>query len=264
MAEQSRFGIVIVGDEILTGKRQDKHFQRAINMLEARGLELSWARHVGDEDEFLVETYRETFAGGDIVFSFGGIGGTPDDRTRQAAAAATGKELKLHPQALQELRARFSEAELTPMRLRMIEFPEGAELIPNPVNRVPGFSIGTHHFVPGFPSMAWPMIEWVLDGRYAHMQAPGTITEQVILVEDCRESQIVALMEDFVARYPKLRMSCLPHHAEDGYELELGFRGAPGLVTQAMQELQGEVTKMGFRWYPIILRQGAAARSRGS
>lgn len=260
MTKKTRFGIVIVGDEILTGKRQDKHFQRAISMLSARGLELSWARHVGDEDELLVETYRQTFASGDIVFSFGGIGGTPDDRTRQAAAAATGRELKIHPEGLKELQARFPAAELTPMRLRMIEFPLGATLIPNPVNRVPGFSLETHHFVPGFPSMAWPMIEWVLDGYYAHLQAPGTITEQVILVENCRESQIVTLMEDFVARYPKLRMSCLPHHAEDRYELELGFRGAPALVTQAMQELQGEVTAMGFRWYPVILRQGKGAR----
>ena len=260
MTEKTRFGIVVVGDEILTGKRLDKHFHRAINLLAARGLELSWARYVGDEDEVLVETYRQTFASGDIVFSFGGIGGTPDDRTRQAAAAATGRRLVVHPQGLEELRKRFSDAELTPMRLRMIEFPEGAELLPNPVNRVPGFSIGDHHFVPGFPSMAWPMVEWVLDSRYAHLHAPGTITERVILVEDCRERPIVALMEAFVALYPPLRMSCLPHQEVDRFELELGFRGAPALVAKAMQELQAQVSGRGFRWYPVMLRQGAPGR----
>lgn len=253
MAYKARFGIVVVGDEILTGKRQDKHFPRIVEMLAARGLELAWARHVGDEDSLLVETYRETFASSDIVFSFGGIGGTPDDRTRQAAAAALGRGLRVHPEGVRELRARFPESELTPMRLRMIEFPEGAELIPNPVNRIPGFTIASHHFVPGFPNMAWPMIEWVLDTRYAQLQVPGTIAEQVILVEDCRESQIVALMESFVSRHPLLRMSCLPHSEGDRYELELGLRGEPGLVDRAMQELQREVSGLGFRWLPVNL-----------
>src|SRR5690606_1337679 len=242
MANKVRFGAVIIGDEILSGKRQDKHLPRVIDLLADRGLELTWARYAGDDDEMLIHIFRETLAAGDIVFSFGGIGGTPDDRTRQAVAAAAGRPLVPHPQGIAELRARFPAAELTPQRLRMIEFPEGAELIPNPVNRVPGFSFGSHHFVPGFPNMAWPMIEWVLDSRYAHLHAPGTITERVILVEDCRESQIVDLMEEFVARYPQLRMSCLPHQEVDRFELELGFRGAPALVAKAMQELQAQVS----------------------
>src|SRR5699024_4043606 len=99
-----------------------------------------------------------------------------------------------------ELKARFPDTELTPMRLRMIEFPDGAEIIPNPINRIPGFSFRTHHFVPGFPNMAWPMVEWVLDNHYAALQAPGSIEEQVIRLENCYESQIAGLMEDFTNR----------------------------------------------------------------
>jgi molybdopterin-biosynthesis enzyme MoeA-like protein len=137
----------------------------------------------------------------------------------------------------------------------MIEFPQGAELIYNPVNRVPGFSVGDHHFVPGFPSMAWPMLEWVLDTRYSHLQAPGTIGEQVILVSDCRESQIIPLMEGFVQRYPGLRMSSLPHSDIGRYQLELGLRGDPELVAEAMLELRREVTALGLRWQPVALRK---------
>lgn len=256
MANKARFGAVIIGDEILSGKRQDKHLPRVIDLLADRGLELAWARYAGDDDDMLIHIFRETLAAGDIVFSFGGIGGTPDDRTRQAVAAAAGRALIPHPQGIAELRARFPAAELTPQRLRMIEFPEGAELIPNPVNRVPGFSLGSHHFVPGFPNMAWPMIEWVLDNRYAALQAPGTIAEQAILVDDCRESQITELMEQYVARYPVLRMSCLPQSEGEGYRLELGLRGEPVQVAEAMRVLQRDVSALGFRWQPVVLRGG--------
>src|SRR5690606_21249813 len=87
-ATQPRVGLIIVGDEILSGRRQDKHFAKIVQLLTERGLQLSWANIVGDDTEALVDTYRRSFASGDIVFSCGGIGATPDDKTRQAAAAA--------------------------------------------------------------------------------------------------------------------------------------------------------------------------------
>ena len=80
-------GLIIIGDEILSGKRQDKHFGKVVELLGARGLQLAWARYLGDDRERLVATLRESFASGDSVFSCGGIGATPDDHTRQAAAA---------------------------------------------------------------------------------------------------------------------------------------------------------------------------------
>lgn len=254
MSVPTRFGIVVIGDELLSGKRQDKHFPRMLEILGARGLELSWVRYVGDDDALLVQTFRETFASGDVVFSFGGIGGTPDDKTRQAVSAATGLPLRVHEQGVAEMKARYPDLEMTPLRLRMIEFPEGAELVRNPVNRVPGFSVGSHYFVPGFPSMAWPMVEWVLDTHYSHLFAPGTIDEQVILLTDCRESQIIPLMEAFVVRYPTLRMSSLPHSDAGSYRLELGLRGEAGLVAEAMRALRTEVTALGFAWQPVELR----------
>jgi len=87
------FGAFIIGDELLSGKRQDKHLPRLIEMLAVRGLELSWVRVLGDQPALLTQHLRESFASGHIVFSFGGIGATPDDRTRQCVAEALGLPL---------------------------------------------------------------------------------------------------------------------------------------------------------------------------
>jgi molybdopterin-biosynthesis enzyme MoeA-like protein len=154
------FGAIIIGDEILSGKRQDKHFCRLVEVLKARGLSLAWALYLGDDRVRLADTLKRSFEGGDIVFSFGGIGATPDDHTRQAAALALGTNLVLHPEAESEIRARFGVG-VTAQRLSLGEFPRGSDIIPNPFNRMPGFSIREHYFVPGFPQMAWPMVEWV-------------------------------------------------------------------------------------------------------
>src|SRR5512133_498418 len=97
--ESHAIGLVIVGDEILSGKRADKHMPKVIELLAARGLQLAWAEYVGDAPERITATLRRAFACGDLVFSCGGIGATPDDHTRQCAAAALGVGLELHPQA---------------------------------------------------------------------------------------------------------------------------------------------------------------------
>jgi molybdopterin-biosynthesis enzyme MoeA-like protein len=246
----ARIGAVIIGDELLSGKRQDKHMPKLIEVLGARGLELSWVRLLGDDPGLLTVNLRETFASGHVVFSFGGIGATPDDRTRQCAAAALGLELEVHPEGLAELEARFGSPVL-PHRIRMVEFPRGAAIIPNPVNRVPGFSIRDHHFLPGFPRMAWPMVEWVLDQRYAHLHGAGAV-ERAITVLDCREGQLIALLEEFERHHPQLRLSCLPH-SEGVYQVELGLRGEPDLVAQALDELTARIEQMGFSWRPVAL-----------
>ena len=104
-----RIGLIIVGDEILSGRRQDKHFSKVVELLSARGLRLAWAEIMPDDRDALVAAYRRSFAGGDIVFSCGGIGATPDDHTRQAAAAALDVPLALHPDAEREITLRCVE-----------------------------------------------------------------------------------------------------------------------------------------------------------
>jgi molybdopterin-biosynthesis enzyme MoeA-like protein len=241
-----QFGAIIIGDEILSGKRQDKHMAKAIAMLGARGLQLAWCAYLGDEPHLITSTLRRTLASEDAVFSFGGIGATPDDHTRACAAAAAGVELRLHPDAETEIRARFG-AEVTPRRLMMGEFPVGSEIIPNPHNRIPGFSLGRHHFLPGFPEMAWPMMAWVLDTHYAELHAPGRIDERSIIVRGCGESQLIDLMQVCLARHPDLKVFSLPRMTPERF-VELGVRGNANEVQAAIGVLQQGVSDLGFSW----------------
>ncbi|MGH8667709.1 MAG: competence/damage-inducible protein A [Burkholderiales bacterium] len=241
------FGAFVIGDEILVGKRQDKHLSFLIGALARRGLRLSWAHYLGDDPLRLTDALRRSLASGDVVFSFGGIGATPDDHTRQCAAAAADVALRLHPEAEREIRARFG-GEATPQRLQMGVFPEGAAIIPNPVNRVPGFSLGEHHFLPGFPQMAWPMTEWLLDTRYRQLFERDRWGEDSILVYEAGESQLIAAMEAAGARYPGVKVFSLPSMGNDGSRrhVELGVRGEPAQVELAMELLRQLVRDAGF------------------
>jgi molybdopterin-biosynthesis enzyme MoeA-like protein len=241
------FGAFIIGDEILVGKRQDKHLGFLIGALNRRGLRLSWAHYLGDERERLTKALAASLGSGDVVFSFGGIGATPDDHTRQCAAAAAGVELELHPEAAAEIRARFG-GDTTPQRLRMGEFPRGARIIPNPVNRIAGFSLGDHHFLPGFPQMAWPMAEWVLETRYRKLFDGQRWSEESILVFDAGESQLIPAMEAVGRDYARVKVFSLPSMGADGSRIhvELGVRGDPEEVKRAIESLRRAVSAAGF------------------
>ena len=246
-AKPVTFGALIIGDEIMSGKRQDKHMPQVISTLGERGLELNWCEYLADERELITATLKRTFAGDSIVFSFGGIGATPDDHTRQCAAAAAGVELALHPDAEAEIRGRFGK-EVTPQRLMMGEFPRGSSIIPNPHNRIPGFTLGRHHFLPGFPQMAWPMMAWVLDNLYANLHAPGKIAEHAIIVRGAGESQLIDLMNTCLARYPDLKVFSLPHINPEDRHIELGVRGDVAHAVHAIAVLKNGVTALGFSW----------------
>lgn len=243
------FGALIIGDEILSGRRSDKHLTKIIEMLGARGLKLGWARYVGDEPSGLTETLRQTFATGDVVFSFGGIGATPDDHTRASAAAALGADIALHPAAEAEIRARFG-AEITEARLQMGVFPVGSEIVPNPYNRIPGFSIREHYFVPGFPVMAWPMVEWVLDTRYAHLHHAEDYIERAITVWDAYEGQLIGLMRELTDAFSDTTLFSLPTIAAEGQRrsIELGMKGTAARVAESMARLRSGVSALGFQW----------------
>ena len=245
-------GALIIGDEIILGRRQDKHFSRIVDILAARGLRLDWALYAGDDRPRLIDTLRRSFAGGDIVFSCGGIGNTPDDHTRQAAAVAAGVPLEVHPDAEREIRARYAETgrEVTDYALGMGTFPQGSRIIPNPVNRIPGFSYADHHFVPGFPQMAWPMIEWVLDTYYAELFHREASADASILVWGGIESRLTPLMLRIEAEFPGLKIFSLPSMGSDTVQshVELGVRGEPGQVAPAMGLIRREVEALGYAW----------------
>jgi molybdopterin-biosynthesis enzyme MoeA-like protein len=246
----ANFGIYIIGDEILSGKRQDAHLSKVISLLSARGLQLSWANYLGDIPEQITSSLKASMArskeNGDIVFSFGGIGATPDDYTRQCAADAAGVPIERHAGAVAEIEAQFGEGAY-PKRVIMADFPAGADLIPNPVNRVAGFSIHNHYFVPGFPQMAHPMMEWVLDTYYSHLFHQTEYLEESIIIKDGIESQLIDLMNEILKKYPEIKIFSLPK-LKPNRQVELGAKGKPEQVTLAMQEIKVGVTALGFSW----------------
>jgi molybdopterin-biosynthesis enzyme MoeA-like protein len=260
-------GLIIIGDEILSGRRQDKHLAKVIEILGARGLQLAWARYVGDDRPLITQALRDAFASGDLVFSCGGIGATPDDHTRACAAEALGLPLELHPQAkaliLERMRdvAREQGQPFDPdradnlHRLNMGVFPQGSRLIPNPYNKIPGFAVHHVHFVPGFPVMAWPMIEAVLDGDYAHLRGGATPRERSVIVMGSMEATLTPLMIEIEQRFPAVRVFSLPSvdHPQWGRHIDLGVKGRQE-VDEAFAALREGLVRLGVTLGPELVR----------
>ena len=266
------FGLIIVGDEILSGKRQDKHLQKVIELLSLRGLSIGYAEYVGDDPRRLTQTLQRAFHQPGVVFCCGGIGATPDDHTRQSAAAALGLELVLHPEAEQLIRERTRDVALEqglpyePLRednmhrLNMGRFPAGAEIIPNSYNKIPGFTCrgpaGTVHFVPGFPVMAWPMIDGVLTRLYAGLSRPGERMEKSVIVMGSMEATLTPLMEAIEAEFADIKVFSLPSvdHPEYGRHIELGVKGPRQTVESAFAQLVDRLHIFGAKLGPELVR----------
>ncbi len=236
-----QFGLILIGDEILFGRRQDSHFAHFRQLLDSRGLRLSRCWLLPDEAETLTANLRFSMQDSVPAFVCGGIGATSDDLTRPCAAQAAGVPLERHAEATALIEQRFGEAAY-PTRIRMAELPAGCDLIPNPYNRIPGFSIRRHHFLPGFPEMAWPMAEWVLDELYEAQ--PGVIQEASLRIVDTPESTLVPLMEAFQGRFPELKLYSLPRLGKPPV-IELGLRGR-GDIDAAMSALREALRMAGI------------------
>ncbi|WP_312759258.1 competence/damage-inducible protein A [Pulveribacter sp.] len=268
------FGLIIVGDEILSGKRADKHLPKVIELLAARGLGLAWTTCVGDDPPRLTALLAQAFASADVVFCCGGIGATPDDHTRQCAAAALGVALQPHAGAQALIRERMQDMAREQgqpfepdrpdnlQRLQMGVLPAGARLIPNPYNKIAGFSCdgpggGAVHFVPGFPVMAWPMLEWVLDGSYAQWFGRAPQTEHSVVLYGAMESALTPLMERIEAAHPGIKVFSLPSvdHPVHGRHIELGVKGDAALVPAAWQALQAALHQFGAALGPELVRR---------
>jgi len=268
-----QFGAIIIGDEILSGKRADKHLPKVIELLAARGLSLSYAEYIGDDRPRLTAALERAFDSASVVFSFGGIGATPDDHTRQCAAQALGVPLALHPEAVALIGQRMRDvaAEKGEVfdpdrpdnvhRLQMGNFPQGARIIANPYNKIPGFSCsgragGAVHFVPGFPVMAWPMVESVLDQLYAPLFHGPARQERSVLVFGIGEATLTPLMQQLEAVHDGIRVFSLPSvdHPVHGAHVELGIKGLAATVDQAWPALIEGLHSIGANWSTEVVR----------
>jgi molybdopterin-biosynthesis enzyme MoeA-like protein len=254
-----KIGLIIIGDEILSGKRQDKHLERFIALLTERGMQLDWAQYLADEPMAIAAQFRLAYASGDLVISCGGIGATPDDHTRQAAAAALGRDLALHPEArvliwnrIQQMAAAQGKVvtEDEPDTLRRFEmgmFPLGAEIVPNPFNMIPGFRVGSVYCLPGFPVMAHPMMAWILDTLHADLhQTPG-VQERSMIVQGAMEASLTPLMVAIEQQFPGIKVFSLPSvdHPQWGRHIELGVKAGSGQLDVAYAALKAGVLQFG-------------------
>ena len=254
---------------------------KVIELLAKRGLQLDYADYVGDDPKRITQTLKRAFDGGDIVFSCGGIGATPDDHTRQCAGAALGLELALHPQAEALIRQRIMDQAKESgqayepdhpnhvHRLNMGMFPIGANIIPNPYNKIPGFQcksadeklLSTHpwasvYFLPGFPVMAWPMIEWVLDEYCRPWFKNAAWVEKSVIVYGAMEAALTPIMIKLEAQFLGIKVFSLPSvdHPEHGRHIELGVKGHPELADPAYQALLQELHDFGAPIGPELVR----------
>ncbi len=273
------FGLLIIGDEILSGKRVDQHLPKVIELLAKRGLSLGWVRLVGDNPQRITADLKDAFASGDIVFSCGGIGATPDDHTRQCAAEALNVPLVLHPVARDLITERMRDVAAEKgvvfdperadnlHRLNMAMFPQGATIIPNPYNKIAGFFVrtptsssgsaaGAVYFVPGFPVMAWPMIDWVLDQHCAHLHREHGQREQSVIVMGTMEAALTPLMELVETHHPGVKVFSLPSvdHPKWGAHIELGVKGDSAAVVLAYASLIQGLRDLGTVFGPELVR----------
>lgn len=241
LSENGKVGLILIGDELLNGVRQDKHMSSIINMLRTRGMSLAWVRIIGDTRKEIVETLNQTKVLADVVFSFGGIGATPDDQTRAAAAEAFGENLICHPEAKALLLEKFGDS-VYPHRILMAELAENAKLIPNPINQVPGFALANHHFVPGFPNMAWPMVEWCLDTHYSYLFNENPNIEWRWNVLGTPESSLVNMMNEILSGFEGVGVSSLPS-TEKRNLIDFGLKGPEAILTEAAKWLENYFTE---------------------
>ena len=267
------FGLIIIGDEIMSGKRQDKHLPKVIELMTARGLSLGWAEYIGDDPDRITATLKRAFESQDVVFSCGGIGATPDDHTRQCAGRALDLPLALHPEAKALIQERMQDTAKEQgvayeperadnvHRLNMGVFPQGATIIRNPYNKIPGFSCqgaagGRVHFVPGFPVMAWPMIESLLDTQYsAHFRLNAYVEKSVIIL-GAMEATLTPLMEGIEAAHPEVKVFSLPSvdHPQWGRHIELGVKGEPAAADRAYVDLRQGLEAFSLQYGPELVR----------
>ena len=194
------------------------------------------------------------------------------DHTRQSAARALDRPLVLHPRArdliLERMRDTAAEQGVpfepdrsdNIHRLNMGVFPEGADIIPNPYNKIAGFSVkageGAVWFVPGFPVMAWPMIEWVLDERLPHLHRADRQREQSVIVYGAMEAALTPLMEEVEARFPGIKVFSLPSvdHPQHGRHIELGVKGSGDQLAEAYAHLVAGLHQHGATLGPELVR----------
>ena len=210
------FFTLIIGTEILNRRREDAHFDFVSKALAKKGHKLTGSFIIEDDPALIIQTIKFIASQPNpVLFSFGGIGSTPDDHTRKCAAIALrGGDFVVHEEAKRIIEEKLGEAAY-PHPIKMAELPKGAALLDNPVNKMPAFSLDERYFfMPGFPEMSHPMVTEILEKLIPHKKE----TYRYTLTALCKENIFIEVMENM----PKgVEFSSLPKLLDEGWSVSI-------------------------------------------
>ena len=212
--------VLIIGDEILSGRTQDTNLRDIARYLGVHGVDLMEARTVSDIHEDIIAALDALRARYDYVITTGGIGPTHDDITADAVAAAFGVELYEHPDIIAMMSARWG-GEVNAARRRMARVPVGGDLVKNPVQGPPGFTIGNVFVLAGVPQIMRGMLEDV----GPRLKGGAVVLSRTVRVEGSGEGLIAAPLEAVAKAHPAMSLGSYPFYGDGGYGSNLVLRG---------------------------------------
>jgi molybdenum cofactor synthesis domain-containing protein len=233
--------LVVIGDEILSGRTQDRNIAQLGTWLNAQGIRLAEVRVVPDVQARIVEEINALRARNDYCFTTGGIGPTHDDITADAIAKAFGVALPINAEARAMLEARWKDRGIEPneARLRMARIPEGASLIVNSVSAAPGFRIGNVHVMAGVPTIMRAMLESI-----APTLEGGRKVHSIAIKSRVGEGNIGAPFAALAQQFPDVKMGSYPRMGDGTVMTELVLRAADeARLKQAAQAVYDMVAK---------------------
>ena len=212
--ESPTAAVLIIGDEILSGRTRDANLGIIAEWAGVMGLDLREARVVADDEDDIVAAVNALRARYDYVFTTGGIGPTHDDITADAIGKAFGVPVGHHPEAVRLLKDYFAEVgrEANEARMRMARTPEGAVLIENSVSRAPGFRIGNVFVMAGIPRVMTAMLESI-----AKMIEPGRPMLSASVTVEATEGDIAAPLKEIQRQHDRVMIGCYPRHTDKGF-----------------------------------------------
>jgi molybdenum cofactor synthesis domain-containing protein len=222
--------LVVIGDEILSGRTQDKNVAQLATWLNDHGIRLAEVRIVPDDLARIGETVNALRASHDYLFTTGGIGPTHDDITVDAIAAAFGVPVIVHPEARAILEQYYRDRPggLNPARLRMARTPDGAELLPNPYSGAPGIKMENVYILAGVPNIAASMLE-ALAGKLAG----GRPVVSVTVGARAAESDVADLLRETEAAHPGVAIGSYPFFKDGGYGSNFVIRSEDGKLAKS-------------------------------
>jgi molybdenum cofactor synthesis domain-containing protein len=243
MAERVTCAVLIIGDEILSGRTQDTNLNFIARYLGTYGVDLAEARVVGDIPAEIIGALNALRERYDYVITTGGIGPTHDDITADCVAEAFGVSLYEHPDIIAMMQARW-QGELTPARRRMARIPEGGSLVKNAVQGPPGFQIGNVFVLAGVPMVMRGMMDDVIP----KMRTGAVVIAKTVRVEGAGEGVIAEPLGALAKAHPELSLGSYPFFGPEGYGANLVVRGRDGEeVERTVEELLAALQDIGAR-----------------